>query len=110
MSKRCASFTQKGRKGEEGGGNDTVKVMTCVLILAKVLTYANIHVATDQENIVEKSRGSVFCVLLPLPSTKGGMQMTTRINIGRHKQSIRYTYNRIGYQLTRKEFPYNCNV
>ena len=31
-------------KREEGGGNDTVEVMTCVLSLAKVLTYVNIHV------------------------------------------------------------------
>ena len=79
--------------------------MTCVLTLAKVLTYANMHVATDQENIVQKGRGSVFCVLLPLPSTKGDMQIITTINIGRHKQSIVYTYNRTGYQLTRKDFP-----
>ena len=107
MSKRCASFTQKGRKG---GGNDTVKVMACVLILAKVLAYANIHVATDQENIVEKGRGSVFCVLLPLPSTKGDMQIITTINIGRHKRSIMYTYNRTGYQLTRKVVAYSCHV
>ena len=52
-------FTQKVRKG---GGNDTVKVMTCVLILAKVLTYANIHVATDQENYSRERPGGVCFV------------------------------------------------
>ena len=95
MSKRYASFTQKGRKREEGGGNHTVKVMTCVLSLVKVLTYASIHVhvAIDQENIVRvEKRGSAFCVLLPLHSTKGDMQTIRTIDIGRRKQGIICTY------------------
>ena len=70
-------------------------------------------VATDQENVVEEGQGSVFCVLLPSPSTKGNMETIRTINIGRRKQGIMYTCNRTGYQLTRKEYPYtlySCNL
>ena len=70
-------------------------------------------VATDQENVVEEGQGSVFCVLLPSPSTKGNMETIRTINIGRRKHGIMYTCNRTGYQLTRKEYPYtlySCNL